>query len=178
MALPKIIEYLLTLQRPDGGHIVQHGINQLDTIIPPLQKVTINQIPYSNEFIDIVYFFAFDPSMVPDAFYAWSMIEGMRTYEGIMSEWWLNNATIDSWVVITQNMPITALLENRTPLNQYYKGRAAFVSIASKEDNDLVIKELNRARSDTSLAEQATKLLSDIKNAIEKLSKMPATGGR
>jgi len=166
MALPRIIEYLLSLQRPGGsGALVYQGAFQtIVPVMPPHTQIVLESYPLWNDYIDIMYNAGFDPMIVPNAFYAWGSYFGNRTYEGIVLPWWLNN-TIESFIIVTPSEPAVAYILNRSPLTQMYAAIANFIAIATVDDFNIVLGEIkNMATSSKSdeLAQDANNLLKQL----------------
>ena len=168
MALPRVIEYLLTLKRASGGGpLVTQGQTQIIIpLIAPGQTVTVQQHPYANEYMDILFMWAFDTALVPMAFYAWGSYFGARPWEGIAHSWWMANST-PSFVFITESQPAYALIYNRSPLAQTYMATGSHLAIQNEEDFNEVYKQIDlMATSENSLnlAVEANGLLSQIKD--------------
>ena len=166
MALPRIVEYLLTLRRASGGGpLITQGQSQtIIPIMPPGAIVTIQSYPYRSDYMDIMFQWAFDPSIVPNAFYAWGSYFGARPWEGIAHSWWMSN-NIHGFVFITEAEPAYALIFNRSPVAQYYAGTTSHLAIASEDDFFTMQEEIERmatsAKSDT-LAQEANNLLKQL----------------
>jgi len=163
MGMSYAVEYLLSLERPGGGMLTHLAINQIVIpIFPPGTRVTFSALPLVDDFADIVYETWNDSETLPLAFYAYGQYYGTRTYEGILTEPFLTEE-IKSFVIIKQNEPAQAVIENLTNLNQYYSGMAYFLSIATEADYELVREALLRmgtsAKSEE-LAAQSNHLLS------------------
>ena len=143
MALPYVIEYLLSLRTPSGkGSLVHQGGSQTEIpIVPPNTQFVLEVFPFGSDYFDIVYASWIDPSVVPGAFYGWGSYFGSRTAEGNLITG-MTTYPLDSFVFISESEPAQALIRNNTALNQYYAGVAYYISIASEGDYDLVIKAL------------------------------------
>jgi hypothetical protein len=141
MALSPIIEFLLTLERPGGGRLLQSGASQYIVTIPPNTSIVVDLAPELDDWLQILYLVSFDPVMVPSAFYAYGSNMGVRSYEGIATQWW-TNTTVDTYVIVSERSPTEALIQNLSNLNQYYHGNTHFLSIRSEEDYNEVRKAL------------------------------------
>jgi len=111
--------------------------------------------------MDIVFQWAFDPAMVPNAFYAWGSYFGTRPWEGITHSWWMNN-NIPSLAFITEAEPAYALIFNRSPVAQYYAGTTSHIAVASEQDFNTMYAEIEHmatARYQDALAEETNDLL-------------------
>lgn len=163
MALPRIIEYLLTIRRASGGGaLITQGQSQtIINLFPPGATVTIQSYPYQNDYMDIMFQWAFDPAMVPNAFYAWGSYFGARPWEGIAHSWWMNN-NIHGFVFITESEPASGFVFNRSPVVQYYAGTTSHLAISSEEDFDEMYEQIARmatSKESDSLAQEANSLL-------------------
>ena len=166
MALPRIVEYLVSIRRKGGGGpLVTQGQSQ--TIIntfPPNTTVSLQAFPFGADYLDIFFEWAFDPAVVPNAFYAYGSYYGARPWEGIAHSWWMQN-NISGFVLITESEPAYALIYNRTPVAQYYAGTTAYLAIKSAEDFDEVydnIAYMATSAESESLARQSVDLLTQI----------------
>ena len=176
MALPVIIEYLLSQERGDASHgrLCFQGMSQIVVpAIPPNTQFVLTSTTLSSDFANIVYQASWDPAMVPGVFYVYAQNYGNRTYEGIVTAMWLQQS-VDAYVLITQSQPGQMMINNISPLNQYYAGRTFFLSIKSPDDYNLILEALRRASSEKleSLASQAVSMLSVLSN-----TPLPPQGG-
>lgn len=166
MPLPRIIEYMLSIRRPSGGGaLITLGQTQLVIpVFPPGQTVTIQQYPYQNDYMSIIFQWGFDPAIVPNAFYAWGSYFGARPWEGIAHSWWTMN-NIPAFVFVTESEPAYALIFNRSPIAQYYAGTTSHVSIGTEEDFGTMLEEIQRmasSKEQNELAVQTNNLLQQI----------------
>jgi len=162
MGLPFVIEYLLTMERPGGGHLLHQGVSQtIIPAIPPNTQFVLQTLPFGTDYLDIVYASYVDLAVVPNAFYGWGQYYGARSYEGTLTAGFIANP-IDSFVIISRSEPAMALIQNQTALNQYYAGIVYFLSVASEDDFNLITEALARigtsAKSEQ-LAMEANQLL-------------------
>lgn len=163
MALPAAIELLLTLERPGGGGklVYQGGSQTVIPLFPAGTQISLSLLPLGNDYLDIVYESAIDPAVIPLAFYGYGQYFGNRMYEGVITSWFTHN-NIDSLVFISKSEPAQLLIENRSPLDQYYSGLVFLVSIATEYDYKEVLIALarigNSAKSEQ-LQEEANRLL-------------------
>lgn len=142
MALPHVIEYLLTLRGPSGGFLVHQGASQtVIPIVPPHTQFILEVFPFESDYFDIIYASYFDPSVVPGVFYGWGQYYGSRTSEGTINTGILSHV-FDSFVFINQAEPGMILIKNNTALNQYYAGGVDYIAISSEHDYDTVIAAL------------------------------------
>ncbi len=142
MALPYVIEYLLTLKRPSGGFLAHQGASQtVIPIVPPHTQFVLEVFPFGSDYYDIIYASYVDPSVVPGVYYAWGQYYGSRVQEGTLNTGMMTYL-LDSFVFINQSEPGMALIRNNTALNQYYAGFVYFISISSEHDYDTIIAAL------------------------------------
>jgi len=168
MALPRIVEYLLTLRRPgDSGPLVTEGMSQtIIPIMPPGTTVTLQVYPAMGDYMNIVFQSALDPSVVPSAFYGWGSYFGARLSEGILHSWW-TRGDIPSFVFITEAEPAYALIFNRSPIAQYYAGTTSHLSIKSEDDYLALYEAIERmgtSRQHDALVVESNNLLRQIVN--------------
>lgn len=166
MALPRVIEYLLTIRRPSGsGSLVTQGQSQtIIPLMPPGATVTLQAYPFANDYMDIMFQMSFDPAMVPNAFYAWGSYFGARIWEGIAHSWWMHN-NIPGFVFITESEPAYGLIFNRSPVTQYYAGTTSHIAIASEDDFHTLYEEIERmatSYTQNALAKEANGLLKQL----------------
>ncbi|MDO9579925.1 MAG: hypothetical protein Q7J06_05085 [Bacteroidales bacterium] len=162
MSLPYVIEYLLTLERPGGGRLVNAGAGELIIpAFPPNTTITFKTVPIEGDYMYISHRCGFGRAMIPEAFFVRVSQWGNMTYEGIVGSWLLNNC-LDLFVSTTRSEPAQTQIQNLTGLNQYYEGLTFFLRIQTEDDYNLVMKALARmgtsARSEQ-LAEEANALL-------------------
>lgn len=162
MALPHIIEYLLALQRPDGGPLLFAGVNQiLIPAFPPNTTLTWQRGPFGADYAIIMYETWLSPSMVPGAFSGWGQQWGATQFSAVLTSEWLSYI-MSGYVTATQAEPSIFSLTNETALVQYYSQSAAFLNIATPEDYNLLLEAIARvgtsARSEQ-LAQEAVQLL-------------------
>lgn len=179
MGLPYVIEYLLTLRKPGGGHLVHQGASQtIVPAMPPNIEVVLQVFPLGDDYADIVYSSYIDPSVVPGAFYGWGQYFGARSYEGTLTTGFLTYP-LETLVFISQSEPGLASIRNLTALNQYYAGMAFFITIASEDDYNTVmdaLKHMGTSAKSEQLAEEANCLLS-IMAGVEAGPRPPIAGG-
>lgn len=162
MSLPYVIEYLLTLEKVGGGHLVYGGVSQtIVPAVPPHSQYVLQAFPFETDYIDIIFESHIDSAVIPGVFYGWGQHFGSRTYEGVFTQGLIHNP-LNSFVIVSQSQPALALIENLTALNQYYAGRVFFLAVSSDEDYEEIQEALARigtsARSEQ-LAVEANQLL-------------------
>lgn len=163
MASSRIIEYLLSIRRPgNSGGLVSQGQTQvLINIFPPGRTVTIQIYPYQGDYMDILFEWAFDTSLVPNAFYAWGSYFGARPWEGIAHSWWMEN-NVPGFVFITAAEPAYAMIYNRSPLTQFYGATSSHIAIKNEEDYLAVyaaIEEMASSSKQNELVDESNQLL-------------------
>lgn len=168
MFLPFAIEYLLTLERPGGGRLLQQAMQQqVIPNFPPNYTVTLSLPPGANTRANIVYFQGFDRNIVPNAF-RWSLLQyGTRMSQGILTRGFIETGAA-CFGIITRTAPAIVTIANLTNLFQWYEGTVAFLSIDTIQDFAMVQDALRRIGTSTKLEELAT----DCKKALNVLAKV------
>jgi hypothetical protein len=149
--LPRIVEYLLSVRMPGdrqgtssviGRPLVYQGASQtIIQVFPPNMVMEYALLPIAGDYMSIVYSLAFDPQMVPGAFYGSASYMGSQTYASIVNDWWLHN-DVYAWIAITNEHPASVRVRNTTGLNQYYAGNVFYLSILSEDDANKVLHYL------------------------------------
>ena len=146
MGLPTVVEYLLTLMREDGtGFLCGQSATQFITrVIPPGTVISIDTFPVDGDYVNIVFLNQLNPGIVPNAFYATATYYGSKTSDGIVTASWLTDP-VYTLVVVSNAMPARVLLENISPLTQFYSASVQFLSITTEADYYKVIDRLRFA---------------------------------
>ncbi len=159
MGLPYAIEYLLTLERPGGGRLVNFGVSQLVIpVFPPSTSIQLTTSPWGDDYAYISYYSGFGPAMVPDNFTITLTQYGNLTYSAVISSL-ATGLILEGYLPITQSEPSISSITNITTLNQYYEGIVFFVRIATAADWELVREALATAVKSKQLAGEANRLL-------------------
>lgn len=162
MALSPIIEYLLS--RPRGNAmLLNQSISQ--TVIPAVPASTqysFQQLP-GTDFAAIIYESMVSPDVIPDAFSIVSQYAGNQ-YVGGIGDSTINGQTLNSFLIISHNLPAVMTLRNRTNVSQYYAGVVYFLSVKTEYVYKEVIEELERVSSQKMepLASESNNLLSSL----------------
>ena len=170
--LPRLVEYLLSIRRPGAGRplVTQSGVQAIIPIFPANTQVASENVPPNFEYMDIIYQVTLDPQMNPGAFSAVCTYVGGRPINGVATQWFMQN-DLYTFVVITKSNPGQSILENITPLNQYYAANFWYLSIASKEDAEDVYKYLESLVADKgkypNLWKPANALAEDMRRAMD-----------
>jgi hypothetical protein len=144
MALPRIIEYLLSVNL--SSPIVQIGFNTTVGNFPPGASVSLTNQPLGSNYGLIVYESFLDPRMVPDAFDVSLIFAGNSMFSGLVNGW-VTKGTLDGFVLVTAAQPGTIIIKNVTNLNQLYSGAIWFVTIATAIQWKEVLNALDRLES-------------------------------
>jgi hypothetical protein len=160
---PRIIEYLLTVEKPGGGgYLVNEGMNQVEIpICPPNTEISYNVWPYEGDFADIFFYAVLDPAVLPRVFFLEGQYFGSKTYAGIMTQAHSLHP-MGIFTMITQSEPAYARLRNQSPLNQYFCFNTFFLCIPSESDFSLVkekVREMASSGDSLELQEEANRLL-------------------
>lgn len=163
MGLPRVIEYLLTIEKPGGGgYLVSMGGNQIEIpVFPPNSEISLNFWPYAGDFANIVFHLSLDPALIPRAFYIESQYYGSKVYTGVASQSYTLNPT-EVFLVTTQSQPAYSRIRNQSPLNQYYLGTGFFLCVESESDFYMVkekVKEVAASGESLELQGEANRLL-------------------
>jgi len=163
--LPYAIEYLLTLERPGGGRLVQQGGSQtIVPVVPPNTQIVLNVFPLAGDYIDILYHNIFDPAMVPMVYFAVEQHWGQRTHDGTLTSSAMAYP-IDSYIIISESEPAFVRIFNMSPVNQFYSGAIFFIAVKSEGDYNLVKEALRFAgtsQEEVQLARESNRLLRKI----------------
>lgn len=177
MGLSYFIEYLLTLQRPGGGNLLYEGwIQTIVAAFPPAISLSRRSTPRQGSYATIWFRSYFSPTMVPNAFTGWIQQYGATLASGVASQLVIDQG-IDYFVVVTEAQPFLEQYTNISGLTQYFEGVSLFLSVSSKEDYDLLVKELDKLRMGNleALAVQANALLGKMAQALIPSPKRPPT---
>ena len=167
MALPRLIEYILSLDRPGGGNLAEHGLAQVIVPVFPagLQLASVLE-PSASSFALIGYRLQFGRDMVPNAFSGTIQHYGRNQYNGIVTQAAIE-IELTSWMVITRNIQVRYSFTNRTALNQRIELMTFYVDIHSADDFDLIMAHLLALENGgaTALKEEAEDLLAKMRPA-------------
>lgn len=143
MILPRIIEYILSLERPGGkGRLAYQGASQLVIpIFPPNTTINLSSGPYRGDFANIIFLWALGGSLVPNTFYAWAQQWGSRMYDGIVTTCLIDN-DFGFYAVVTEAEPTTLQITNRSALCQQFESYMYFLCVSTKQDLDLIMEAL------------------------------------
>jgi hypothetical protein len=128
-----LAEYLLAVQRPDGGHLCRYGgnLNRIDNF-PPNFTVTVASYPKFGSYCTIQWMAIISPHMIPDAFYYTTQQSGIVYAGGLLSEVAFGKGNI--WLEVLESDPIITTLTNMTPLMQYYEFANLYLILQSEDD--------------------------------------------
>jgi hypothetical protein len=174
MALSRVSEYLLA-QRDDGGNmLVTGGISQVVTVVPPLATLTFRVTPW-NEYFQIYCSSRFDPSMVPNAFYAYAQYYGSRQYDAIITGS-MTSQPVDFYAPVSHAVPAVIYIQNLTGLNQYYASEVFYIGIRNEEAYWKVVAALNRLETSEKLQALAVDAGNLVKLLLAAKQAIPAGG--
>lgn len=147
MGLPYTIEYLLTIRRPSGGHLVHMGTYQLIIDqVPPYAQFTLIGSPVG-DYLVIGYSLWIDPAVPPGVFHGFGQYYGTKTYEADFTSFF-TAYPMDALVFVSHAEPSVLYMRNNTPLFQYFAMGHHYVVIESEEDFMLVLKHLKGVGTD------------------------------
>lgn len=143
MYLPRIVEYLLALRRPNGSPLVSFSTWQEWTWnMPPSYQVTWEARPNVNNYAAIEFQWALDHRMVPDTL-LWTLHQAGHTVIDTIVDSWVISEGIGLWVVYTRNSPVLHRVVNYSNLNQFFRTNEAFLTCQSVEDYKEVLKAID-----------------------------------
>lgn len=141
--LATLIERILALQgETPGSSLATVGTQQLEVQIwPPLTRLEIEVFPTANTYMNVAYAITFSPRMIPGAFFAEGFYQGSKLTSAKITEWWVKN-TAPTFVYVTEQSPGVYYITNLTSLPQYYCAHTFYISIATKDNWDLIQQKL------------------------------------
>jgi len=157
-----LAEYLLSVEKPEGGKLVRHGgtIIRIPTF-PPNFSWTWTVYPRNNAYANIQYGFLISPAIVPGAFYLESRQAGVLFSGGFVNE--MSFRFTNLWIDFTEANPIVTTITNVTPLVQYWENANAYMVIATEDDYKIVKKLISEwyasSRLTISALEETNRLL-------------------
>lgn len=147
MALSPLIEYLKALERPGGGHLCQHGASQaIIPILPAGFRVIVDMVPPTNIYATII-FHAGWAGMLPHAWEKSWFSSGAAVFSATLTQNYIDFG-IDTFVIVTDSLPVHVELENVSPVNQYYEHNYMLLTIPTLEDLNL-LREAIRGYANT-----------------------------
>jgi hypothetical protein len=162
MSLPRVIEYLTSINTGQGNLVLQN-VNQIIATIPPLTRINIQTEPSDVDFAEIVYRIAFDTQMVPSAFYVEGTYSGNRVYGNMVNQYNLDNP-IDAFAITTHGQRSSIVIDNRTNLNQYFACTTFVLTVTSSKHWDQIIDALRRLETPLKVEELLSKMQMAVKD--------------
>jgi len=133
-----LVEYLLAVERPEGGHVTRYGgATTTVPIFPQGLSISYELRPWFGSYASIEFYHRFSPSMVPGAFTFDSISSGVQIISGAIGTIHTMEGN-NTWVVITDNDPIITTITNISGVNQFFETGDAFLLIDSESDFDFV----------------------------------------
>lgn len=156
MGLPYAVEYLLALERPGGGRVVESGFSQIIIpVFPPNTAVTLLSTPLGSDHGSIRYYVGFGPAMVPGAVSARLQQYG-ASYSGVATSWLFSGLfPLEGFVSVTVAAPSITTITNLTNFNQYYESISFFLRVATLEDWAFIREALTRLGTSAKSEEHA-----------------------
>jgi len=145
MALPAIVEYLLSLEKP-GNNLVFSRTIQIDQTLTPVGTAgaTFNAgALLGQNYAYIVYRTVLDPLIVPNALLLDSVFFGNAVFSGLITRGVIDNP-LDTFAVQLKNHPALFTVRNTSALNQRFFATLYFLSIPTEENWNEVLEVLNR----------------------------------
>lgn len=162
MALPLVIEYLLSRKKGNGSIVNQSISHTIIPSFPANTMYTFAQLP-GTDYATIIYESMMAPDVMPHAFDVTTQYSGSQFLTGTV-ETCLTGTQLNSFLIISNNLPAYMTIRNRTNVPQYYAGIVFFLSIKSEIEYKAVIEELDWLGSKNMgpLALQANSLLTSM----------------
>jgi len=143
MPLPRLIEFIESLQRPTGGTVAEHGVGQLIyASLRPHRQLRVNLTPNADEYAAIGYKLIFSPSMVPYSLNITAQWAEHTPFNGTLTDTIIQEG-LDSYVVVTEEAPFQILLVNSGEVAQGIELHWAFAMVRVEEDYDYILKALD-----------------------------------
>jgi len=168
MQVPFVVEYLMSRISPDGGRLVMQGAHPIIVpAVPPGVQFTVQYLPVGIDYAVIVYAAAFDPNMIPSAFFAQFQSAGTQIYQSTVTGWWIDN-TPGTFLIVSRKEPTYLVIRNQTNIAQNYTGTAFYASIKTEGNYLQVIDELSHIGNKKSdqLATEANALLGNLTDRL------------
>jgi len=165
MALPPIVEHLLSRRRGTGG-IVHQAVHQiLVPVLPAQTQVVVYSMPTATDYMQIVYKGFMSPAVVANTVFTVAQYHGNQTMSAIVDQT-LIGRELDSFLIVTQKQPAILTLRNRTNVAQAYFAFGEFLVVRTEGDYKEVVHELENVGNSLMepLAIQANAMLTSINN--------------
>jgi len=142
MAMQALVEYIKSLQRPGGGHLVHQGSDQgIVAAYPPGLRFIVDFTPPDPIYAYIVYYLGL-AGLVPGVFRKTVYQAGAPVFSAIIGQNQIRDG-IDFFIITTHNQPFRIELENISTLNQYYEHFILLLVVATSQDLDKVREAMN-----------------------------------
>jgi hypothetical protein len=166
MAMPAIIEYLVSRPQADGQLVTlttsQIGIPAL----PGNMSITLTETPESNYAI-VIFDIRLEPDIVPNVFWHDIQYSSVSYAAGIITAAW-TGSPFYSYMTLTQQQPVTITVRNRTNVAHHYGLLMFGMSIPTEYDYENVSCELENIGTSKlePLASEANVLLRSLNRAL------------
>lgn len=143
MAVPRIIEFIESLQRPlNSSFVSEHGGGQVIVpMFPPATSAVIAITPPEGYYALITYRVSFGINIVPNVFTGWFEHAGRLRYSGTLTETVIHDG-LDWYLVITDTHPLRASITNVSGLIQHFEEIHQFAIVYSAEDYNIIVNAL------------------------------------
>lgn len=157
--LPRLIEYILSLEEPGGRPLAQHASAQIVIpFFPPGTILSFDLYPFTSDYANIEFDWRISREVVDGAFDFEVSHSGVKIFKMTMDE--VAKRENLTFIPFTWSKPGFTRLENITTINQYWANTDSFLIVLSRDDWDLIRAALDKlTRPRHSLSNQAERLL-------------------
>lgn len=149
--LSRIIEHLLSIEKPGGGRLAYAGLSQYRlTAVLPSASINYRATPGPSDYAMIDYELMFSSQMVPDVFQVWIQQWGSKFFDALVTSVALG-VRLQGFVLITQAQPTLTGLTNLSNLVQYYENFSTAIFLQTREDYELALKEIDKLGTSTNI---------------------------
>ena len=146
MAVPRLIEFIESITRPDSiegsDHLSEHGGGQVIVpVFPPGATAQVNITPPEGIYALISYRVSFGTSIVPNAFTGWFEHAGRFRYTGTLSGAVIRDG-LEWYVVVTTSHPMRVSVTNASALAQYFEEVHQFCLVTTGDDYLFILNAL------------------------------------
>jgi len=115
-------------------------------IIGPFQEIFHVSEPAHGHFMEIIFNFRIDPTVVPNVIYIETSLSGSYLMSALIDPGILSHE-IATWAVLSQRNKMYARIVNISPLMQFYREDDMFIIITNEQNYKQVLEELTKVTS-------------------------------
>lgn len=142
VALPTVIETILSMERPQGGWLAEMGGSMLVTLrFPANTTQTVELRPLEGQYALIAFWNQVIPWLVPDTITVYFQHSGHGIYGGNCSANVIDSG-VPGWAVITDSAPLIGTTTNTSNLVQRVEAGYFYAVVYTEEDYELIVKML------------------------------------